>query len=142
MAKPKSGLTWLRNPPVPELLKDLATGRVALTHEALHTVESWRTAAYLRDLLMTCGVLPTVDKQLLHYETWLHRRLTELADNPHTRLLRQFAALAETTQADLDAWHGIHRRCRVARRGRQRRDSLPDPTYRTRPGEGVDWAMT
>jgi hypothetical protein len=59
----------------------------------LHAVASWRTAAYLRDLLMTCGVLPTIDKQLLHYETLLHRRLAELvdADSPHLRLLRQFA---------------------------------------------------
>jgi hypothetical protein len=36
-----------------------------LTHEGLHAAPSWRTAAYLRDLLMTCGVLPTIDKQLL-----------------------------------------------------------------------------
>jgi hypothetical protein len=91
MEKPRSGLNWLRNPPVPELLGALATGRIPLTHEALHTAPSWRTAAYLRDLLMAYGVLPTIDKQLLHYETWLHRRLTDLAGSPHTRLLRQFA---------------------------------------------------
>lgn len=40
---------------------------------------------------MTSGVLPAIDKQLLHYESWLHRRLAELADSPHARLLRQFA---------------------------------------------------
>jgi hypothetical protein len=59
----------------------------------LHAAPSWRTAAYLRDLLMTCGVLPAIDKQLAHYETWLHRRLAELvdADSPHLRVLRQFA---------------------------------------------------
>ncbi len=93
MAKPKAGLIWLRNPKVPELLSDLASGRIPLTHEALHAVASWRTAAYLRDLLMTCGVLPTIDKQLAHYETLLHRRLADLADagSPHLRLLRQFA---------------------------------------------------
>jgi hypothetical protein len=93
MAKPKAGLIWLRNPKVPELLGDLASGRIPLTHEALHAVASWRTAAYLRDLLMTCGVLPTIDKQLAHYETLLHRRLADLADagSPHLRLLRQFA---------------------------------------------------
>jgi len=152
MGKPSSGLIWLRNPKVPQLLGDLATGRIPLTHQALHAVPSWRTAAYLRDLLMTCGVLPTIDKQLVHYETWLHRRLADLADSPHARLLRQFAvwyqlsrlrakaatrpltlsvrqyasdqftqahgflgwlqerdhALAQATQADLDAWHATH----------------------------------
>ena len=91
MDKPRAGLTWLRNPKVVQLLGDLATGRIPLTHQGLHAVASWRTAAYLRDLLMTCGVLPTIDKQLVHYETWLHRRLAELADSPHLRLLHQFA---------------------------------------------------
>jgi hypothetical protein len=93
MDKPRSGLIWLQNPKVPQLLGDLATGRIPLTHQALHAVPSWRTAAYLRDLLMACGVLPTIDKQLVHYETWLHRRLADLADadSPHLRLLRQFA---------------------------------------------------
>ena len=93
MDKPRAGLIWLQNPKVPKLLSDLATGRIPLSHEGLHAVPSWRTAAYLRDLLMTCGVLPTIDKQLAHYETWLHRRLAELvdADSPHLRLLRQFA---------------------------------------------------
>jgi hypothetical protein len=93
MDKPVSGLIWLRNPKVPQLLGDLATGRIPLTHEGLHAVSSWRTAAYLRDLLMTCGVLPTIDKQLAHYEALLHRRLAELvdADSPHLRLVRQFA---------------------------------------------------
>ena len=93
MDKPRAGLIWLQNPKVPQLLSDLATGRIPLTHEGLHAVPSWRTAAYLRDLLMTCGVLATIDKQLVHYETWLHRRLADLADgdSPHLRLLRQFA---------------------------------------------------
>ena len=91
MDKPRAGLIWLRNPKVVQLLGDLATGRIPLTHQGLHAVASWRTAAYLRDLLMTCGVLPTIDKQLVHYETWLHRRLAELAGSPHLGLLRQFA---------------------------------------------------
>ncbi len=91
MDKPRAGLIWLQNPKVVQLLGDLATGRIPLSHEGLHAVASWRTAAYLRDLLMTCGVLPTIDKQLVHYETLLHRRLAELADSPHLRLLRQFA---------------------------------------------------
>ncbi len=91
MDKPSSGLTWLRNPKVGQLLGELATGRIPLTHQGLHTAPSWRTAAYLRDLLMTCGVLPTIDKQLVHYEALLHRRLSELADGPRLRLLRQFA---------------------------------------------------
>ena len=91
MDKPRAGLIWLQNPKVPQLLGDLATGRIPLTHQGLHAVPSWRTAAYLRDLLMTCGVLATIDKQLAHYEALLYRRLADLADSPHLRLVRQFA---------------------------------------------------
>jgi hypothetical protein len=91
MDKPNAGLIWLRNPKVGQLLGGLATGRIPLIHEGLHAVASWRTGAYLRDLLMTCGVLPAIDKQLVGYEALLHRRLAELADSPHLRLLRQFA---------------------------------------------------
>jgi hypothetical protein len=91
MDKPSAGLIWLQNPKVPQLLGELATGRIPLTHEGLHAAPSWQTAAHLRDLLMTCGVLPTIDKQLVAYEALLHRRLAEFADSPHLRLLRQFA---------------------------------------------------
>jgi hypothetical protein len=95
MARPKSGLAWLRNPRVRELLADFAGGRIALTHEALHPLPNWRTVAYLRDLLMACGALPTIDKQLLHHETWLHRQLAELDGQAQARLLRQFATWSQ-----------------------------------------------
>lgn len=92
MGRPQTGLAWLRNPQVPRLLADLATGRIPLTHAALHALPNWRTVAYLRDLLMACSVLPAVDKQLLHFETWLHQRLNQLVDHPDARLLHQFGA--------------------------------------------------
>jgi len=47
---------------------------------------------------MTCGILPTVDKQVLHAQTWLHHRLAALATSPHHQLLRQFGL-----------WHQIPR---------------------------------
>ncbi|ROP37292.1 hypothetical protein [Saccharothrix texasensis] len=96
--RPKNGLSWLRSQQVRQLLGDLATGRVALTHEALQELPNWRTVAHLRDLLMDCGVLSVVDKQVLHTQTWLHHRLAALADNPHQQLLRQFGL-----------WHQIPR---------------------------------
>jgi hypothetical protein len=105
MDKPSAGLIWLRNPKVGQLLGDLATGRIPLTHEGLHAAPSWRTAAYLRDLLMTCGVLPTIDKQLVGYEALLHRRLAELADSPHLRLLRQFAVWQQLPRLRAQARH-------------------------------------
>jgi hypothetical protein len=98
MPEPKNRLAWLRSQQVQQLLRDLATGRVPLTHDELQKLENWRTVAHLRDLLMSAGVLPAVDKQLLHTQTWLHHRLATLTGNPHYRLLRQFGL-----------WHQIPR---------------------------------
>ncbi|WP_433183033.1 hypothetical protein [Actinoallomurus sp. CA-150999] len=91
MPDPWIGWMWLRHPWNQALLADLATGRVPLTHEALHQLPNWRTVAYVRDLLMACGVLPATDKQLPHFETWLTHRLTELQEHPHQQTLRRFA---------------------------------------------------
>jgi hypothetical protein len=47
-----------------QLLADLATWPIPLTHQALQTLPNWRAVAYLRDLrdlFMACGVLPAVD---------------------------------------------------------------------------------
>jgi hypothetical protein len=92
MAKPQAGLDWLsNNPQVSQLLTGLATGQIELTHQALAALPNWRTVAYLRDLLMACGALPAIDKQVLHFETWLHRRLAGLGGQPDTAILRQYA---------------------------------------------------
>jgi hypothetical protein len=76
---------------VAPLLTELATGRLPLTHEGLRHWPNARVAAHLRDLLMACQVLPTVDRVLLDIEAWLHRRLEALREHPHRRLLHQFA---------------------------------------------------
>jgi hypothetical protein len=106
MPEPLTGLKWLRSTIVRGLLRDLAAGRVPITHEALKELPNQQAVAYLRDLLMTSGVLPTVDKQLLHAESLLQRKLTDHADHPHHRILRQFAL-----------WHQLPRLRRRARRG-------------------------
>ncbi len=106
MQTPDTGLTWISAPHVRELLSGLATGKVALTHQALAAQPRWRAVAHLRDLLMSCGVLPPADKQLLHFETWLHRHLAGAPAGPATRLLRQYVT-----------WHQLPRlRARAAAR--------------------------
>lgn len=105
MAKPQAGLDWLsNNPQVGRLLTGLATGQIELTHQALAQLPNWRTVAYLRDLLMSCGALPAIDKQVLHFDTWLHHRLAGLGDQPDTTILRQYAL-----------WHQLARMRRNAR---------------------------
>ncbi|MGH3190566.1 MAG: hypothetical protein ACRDPY_47455 [Streptosporangiaceae bacterium] len=87
---PAVTLEWLDQPHIRDLLMALAAGQLALTHEALDAWPRPRAVAYLRDLLVSCGALPAVDKQLREFGVWLDRRLQTLAGHPHLRLLRQF----------------------------------------------------
>lgn len=99
MPKPDRALNWLHNNPrLPGYLQALASGDIPLTHDGLHSLDSWRTAAHLRDLLMACGALPTVDRQVTLFEGWARQRLAARADDHDTRLLRQFATWYQLPQ--------------------------------------------
>jgi hypothetical protein len=88
---PVAGLFWVRNPNLQNLLRAFATGEAPLSHQTLHEHPEWRAAASLRDRLMDCGILPRQDKQVMHYEAWLHRRLRRELPASHRNLLQQFA---------------------------------------------------
>ena len=96
MDKPLSGLTWLytrkgRAGSPEDLLRRLGRGEIELTHEAFHALQPWRAAAHLRELLMACGVLPAVDKQVCSFERWLPGHLASITDEGHAQLIRRFA---------------------------------------------------
>lgn len=106
MPKPDRALNWLRNnPQAADYLRGLARGEIPLTHDGLHELTSWRTAAHLRDLLMDAGALPTVDRQITLFESWTRKRLSSTVNPAHTRLLRQFLT-----------WHQLPRMHAAARR--------------------------
>ncbi len=92
MPNPLAGLAWLTTrPDVARFLRGLANGEIELTHEAFHQLEPWRAAAHLRELLMSCGLLPEIDKYILSFERWLVvEHLPTLAGDAH-RLIREFA---------------------------------------------------
>jgi hypothetical protein len=96
MDHPLSGLTWLcarkGQPGSPEdLPRGLGQAEIALTHEAFHALQPWRAASHLRELLMACGGLPAMDKQICSFERWLVGHLAEITDPEHARLIRRFA---------------------------------------------------
>jgi hypothetical protein len=64
MPRPNSGITWLRSAKVRGLLRQLATGEVALSHEAMDSLPSSRTVEYIRGLLVQHGALPRRDEYL------------------------------------------------------------------------------
>ncbi len=83
-------LLWLNRRSAPDLLIELATGQLALSHAALDARGSTVAMSYLRGMLVAANILPDVDHVLLDFERWLLNRLSTLADHPHQRLLRQF----------------------------------------------------
>ncbi|MEU1690746.1 hypothetical protein ABZ590_03975 [Streptomyces hirsutus] len=96
MDKPRSGLAWLemrRGQPgnASQLLRRLGLGEIPLTHDAFHELQPWRAAAHLEELLMTCGVLPVVDKYLCSFQRRLPGHLTGITDPEHVKTIRLFA---------------------------------------------------
>ena len=96
MDRPLSGIAWISTRKghagsPSDLLRRLGRGEIELTHEAFQRVESWQAAAHLRDLLVACGVLPAVDRQVWLFERWLHGHLASIADNGHAQVVRRFA---------------------------------------------------
>jgi hypothetical protein len=93
--KPLSILTWLYTrkgqPGSPEdLMRRLGRGQIELTHEAFHTLQPGQAASHLRELLMACGALPAVDKQICLFERWLTGHLAEITDPEHAQIVRRF----------------------------------------------------
>ncbi|MET7304910.1 hypothetical protein [Embleya sp. NPDC005575] len=96
MERPESGLAWLAMRPnhpgnAQDLLRRLGNGEIALTHEAFHTLQPWRTAAHFEELLMTCGVLPPADRQICSFERWLPGHMATLRDPEHVKTIHRFA---------------------------------------------------
>jgi hypothetical protein len=92
MARPASRLAWINSPQPHDLLVDLATGRIAVTHEAFTQLPNTPTVTYVSDLLTECGVLPPVDRQLGIYQRWLTPHLAEISEPDHAQLLRYFVS--------------------------------------------------
>jgi hypothetical protein len=91
MARPRSGILWLSKPHVPPLLEAIAHGRVALTHEGIGTLTPWRSAIYVRDLLVAVGSLPPVDRELVLFQQWLPDWLERIPDVAHRKVLNRYA---------------------------------------------------
>jgi integrase len=121
-------LNWIDGRPpnagaAANLLRGLGRAEIALTHEAFHQLQPWRAAAHLRDLLMTCGLLPATDKQICMFERWLAKHLVGITDPDHAQIVRRFAT-----------WH-------VLPRLRSRADRKPiTPAGRQFAGDQVNHA--
>jgi len=107
MKRPRSGILWLSRPEPQSVLRAIAQGQVPLTHEGIHALPERRSTAYIRDLMVTAGILPPVDKSLFLFEQWWPEWIAAISDLEHRKMLRLFIT-----------WHYLRIfRARVATRG-------------------------
>ncbi len=72
---PYSAHNWLRRSVAARLLGGVASGQLALTHEAPDAHRARRGVNYLRHLLVANGVLSVRDDALVRLEAWVAERL-------------------------------------------------------------------
>ena len=136
MDNPLSGLAWVssrhgRSAGAADLLRGLGRGDIELTHDAFHRLQPWRVAAHLRELLMQCGVLPRIDKQVVLFERWLLEHLDTVTDTEQRRLLRQYTT-----------WHTLPWLRRRADRGPVSRHTRSDLGQQVlRAGDFLAWTQ-
>jgi hypothetical protein len=92
MKRPRGGITWTRRPHVQKMLRTLADPGTPVTHETLSGMSPWRSAAYLRDLLMLHGVLPPADRNLALFDRWLDEALARISEPGHRQVVGRFAS--------------------------------------------------
>ena len=88
---PRSALNWLRKGTGAALLAEVATGRLALTHEALDTHPRPHAADYLRHVLVANGALPARDEGVTRTERWATDLIATLATPQDRRLAKAYS---------------------------------------------------
>ena len=89
--QPYSALNWLRDGIGAALLAELASGRMAATHEALDAHRNVRGADYLRRLLIAHGVLDDRDDELARTQAWAGELLGTIERADDRRLVTTYA---------------------------------------------------
>ena len=90
MKRPNSGLTWIRQRHVTDLLKELAVSQT-ITHELLDDLPGAdRTRNYVRGLLVEHGVLPRRDELAARYDDWATGALERVRTDEHQAVLRRY----------------------------------------------------
>lgn len=88
--QPRTVFTWLDRSPGARVLRLLATGGLALDHEALDGLAQTPSLRHLRQLLVATGALPERDDRLAALERVVRDTAASMANAEDARLLRGF----------------------------------------------------
>jgi len=92
--QPYSALNWLRTGAGAGILAELATGRLALTHDALDAHPRRGAAEFLRQMLVANGALETRHEDLARLEVWVQAVLAGIDQPEDRRLVQAYATWA------------------------------------------------
>lgn len=86
---PRSGHVWMGRSPAVEVLTKIASGELALSHDALDELRQTAAIIHLRDLLISIGLLPTRDPLIARIEGAITRNAAKLSEE-NSQFLRSF----------------------------------------------------
>lgn len=89
MKRSNSGMTWIRQKHVTEVLQNLAVAP-HITHEALDALPKSRTRDFVRGLLVEHGTLPRRDTYRARYEEWSRGALERVTDPENRDVIRRY----------------------------------------------------
>ncbi len=89
--RPSCVLEWLNRPSTGEILQELGTGRLPLSHAGLDELPAGKPIEHLRAMLVSTGALPNRDENLARLEHWITRTLAERDDPDQRQLLHRYA---------------------------------------------------
>jgi hypothetical protein len=110
--KPYTVLRWMGKSQSYETLAELVAGTLALTHEALDSVERGQSTIFLRAALVRHGVLSKRHAQSAALSGFISREVLRVPDGPDRLALRTFAT-----------WKVQHELARAERQGHAKRTS-------------------
>jgi hypothetical protein len=89
MARPNSGLTWIRQPHVADVLRELAR-HPTLTHDVLDQLPPGRTTDYMRSLLVEHDALASRDERLARFQSWAVLAQQRINTDEHRKVIARF----------------------------------------------------
>jgi hypothetical protein len=108
--RPTTVLRWLDKDTAAAVLREIGTGRRALTHAALDELPEAKPIAHLRSMLVATGALPVRDEHLARLERWITRLIAERTDPDQRQLLRRYGLwhLLRRLRSRLRGQHATH----------------------------------
>ena len=88
---PTAAREWLRRSPYRGTLAAMAAGKVRIGHATIDELPQGMRREFIRELLIECKVLPSIDLEIHGFELWLNTFLMD-RDVAHARIIQQYSS--------------------------------------------------